>query len=190
MIKSDEKADIRLVYLALHNIVKHRGNFLHQDNPALSAKNANMGDAVDELCRALEEWCEAHDIDCACDAAALEKALVDTSLRSAEKRERVEATLGVEKAYKKLAKAVSGAMVGYAAEFAHVFLTEAEGSKFALSNDEKVESYACPDEGTRPLRGAAGGVFVLRADGYFERGSGRNALVLQDGRVRALPQGA
>ncbi len=147
LIKSDEKADIRLVYLALHNIVKHRGNFLHQDNPALSAKNANMGDAVDELCRALEEWCEAHDIDCACDAAALEKALVDTSLRSAEKRERVEATLGVEKAYKKLAKAVSGAMVGYAAEFAHVFLTEAEGSKFALSNDEKVESYACPDEG-------------------------------------------
>lgn len=65
-------------------------------------------------------------------------------MRSAEKRERVEATLGVEKAYKKLAKAVSGAMVGYAAEFAHVFLTEAEGSKFALSNDEKVESYACP----------------------------------------------
>ena len=80
-------------------------------------------------------------------AAALEKALVDTSLRSAEKRERVEATLGVEKAYKKLAKAVSGAMVGYAAEFAHVFLTEAEGSKFALSNDEKVEAYVCPDEG-------------------------------------------
>ena len=32
-------------------------------------------------------------------------------------------------------------------EFAHVFLTEAEGSKFALSNDEKVEAYVCPDEG-------------------------------------------
>ena len=149
-----------------------------------------MGDAVDELCRALEEWCEAHDIDCACDAAALEKALVDTSLRSAEKRERVEATLGVEKAYKKLAKAVSGAMVGYAAEFAHVFLTEAEGSKFALSNDEKVESYACPDEG-RDLFEALRAVYssyVLM--GILSEAPGRNALVLQDGRVRALPQGA
>ena len=31
-METDEKADIRLVYLALHNIVKHRGNFLQQEN--------------------------------------------------------------------------------------------------------------------------------------------------------------
>ncbi|WP_080802853.1 type II CRISPR RNA-guided endonuclease Cas9 [Arabiibacter massiliensis] len=147
LMESGEKADIRLIYLALHNIVKHRGNFLHQDNPALSAKNANMEDAVEGLCRALEEWCEAHDIDCSCNAKALTEALGDASVRPAEKRERAEAALGVEKAYKKLAKAVSSAVVGYAADFSQVFFVEAEGSKFALSNDEKVEAYACPDEG-------------------------------------------
>ncbi len=43
LLKSDEPADIRLVYLALHNIVKHRGNFLHQDNPSLSATERQRG---------------------------------------------------------------------------------------------------------------------------------------------------
>ena len=147
LTEADEKADIRLIYLAFHNIVKHRGNFLHEDNPALSARNANMKEAVKRLREALEDWCEEHDIECAFDEDALVRALSDASLRAAEKRERAEAALGVEKAYKKLAKAVSSAVVGYAAEFSHVFFVEAEGSKFALSNDEKVEAYACPDEG-------------------------------------------
>ena len=33
LMTTEKKADLREVYLALHNIVKHRGNFLHQDNP-------------------------------------------------------------------------------------------------------------------------------------------------------------
>ena len=147
LMESDEKADIRLVYLAFHNIVKHRGNFLHQDNPALSAKNANMGDAVGELCHALGEWCAKYDVECACNQDALARILSDASLQVAEKREQVENALGIEKEYKKLEKAVSAAVVGYAAEFSHIFFADAEGSKFALSNDEKVEAYACPDEG-------------------------------------------
>lgn len=147
LIESDEKADIRLVYLALHNIVKHRGNFLYQDNPKLSATNANMKDAAEKLCQALEDWCESNDIQCTCNAEALAKALSDASLRPAEKRDQAEAALGVEKEYKKLAKAVSGAVVGYTVDFAHIMFDESEASKFALSNDEKVEAYACPDEG-------------------------------------------
>ena len=121
LMESDEKADIRLVYLAFHNIVKHRGNFLHQDNPALSAKNANMGDAVGELCHALGEWCAKYDVECACNQDALARILSDASLQVAEKREQVENALGIEKEYKKLEKAVSAAVVGYAAEFSHIF---------------------------------------------------------------------
>lgn len=147
LVESNEKADIRLVYLALHNIVKHRGNFLYQDNPSLSAKNANMRDAVESLCQALADWCEKHEIGCSCDKESLVKILGDTSLRSSDKRDKAEVALGVEKEYKKLARAVSDAIVGRSAEFAHIFFAEAEGSKFSLSNDEKVEAYACPDEG-------------------------------------------
>lgn len=147
LMESAEKADIRLVYLAFHNIVKHRGNFLYQDNPKLSARNANVEGAVEGLHQTLREWCETHDIECDFNEAELGSALSDASLRPAEKRERVEAALGVEKEYKKLAKAMSAAVVGYAAEFSHVFFTDSDNSKFALSNDEKVEAYACPDEG-------------------------------------------
>ncbi len=147
LIESGEKADIRLVYLALHNIVKHRGNFLYQDNPTLSARNANMSETIEELCRTLDDWCDKHAIECVCKRDALEQILIDASLRAAEKRERVESALGIEKEYKKLAKAVSAAVIGYAAEFSHVFFVDAEASKFALSNDEKAEAYACPDEG-------------------------------------------
>ena len=38
LMETDERADIRLIYLACHNIVKHRGNFLRQDERNLSAK--------------------------------------------------------------------------------------------------------------------------------------------------------
>ena len=31
LTKQEEKADIRLVYLALHHIIKYRGNFLHEE---------------------------------------------------------------------------------------------------------------------------------------------------------------
>ncbi len=147
LLETEEKADIRLVYLALHNIVKHRGNFLYQDNPGLSAKNADMKNSVENLCERLEDWCEANDIECSCDADGLAGALQDVALRPAEKKDRIKVALGVEKAYEKLAKAVAGALVGHKVDFAHVFFVESEASKFELSSDEKVEAYACPDEG-------------------------------------------
>ena len=42
LMTTEEKADLREIYLALHNIVKHRGNFLHQDNSSLSAAAASI----------------------------------------------------------------------------------------------------------------------------------------------------
>lgn len=45
---TDEQADLRLVYLAIHNIVKHRGNFLRQGEK-LTAKTAKTSDASSVL---------------------------------------------------------------------------------------------------------------------------------------------
>lgn len=44
LMDTDEQADLRLVYLAIHNIVKHRGNFLRQGEK-LTAKTAKTSDA-------------------------------------------------------------------------------------------------------------------------------------------------
>lgn len=152
LMETEEKADIRLVYLALHNIVKHRGNFLHQDNPSLSAKNADMSDSVERFCAALEDWCQYAGIDdCACDPGSIASALESASLSKRDKQAAIAGSIsfGVFADGKKMAKAVSQALVGYKAEFAHIFFEEGEGTKFAFSEDEKCEEFAsvCPDEG-------------------------------------------
>ena len=147
LTETDERADIRLVYLALHNIVKHRGNFLHQDNPGLSAKNANMDESVDSFCAALEEWCALNDIACAPCPSDIVAAFGDDSLRAKEKQEGIAAALGLGRSEKKMATALSKAVVGYSADFSAVFGEGTENAKFALSNDEKIEEFACPDEG-------------------------------------------
>lgn len=164
LVDSCEKEDIRLVYLALHNIVKHRGNFLHQDNPGLSAKNADVDDAVTDLGQALESWCEANDIEIAFDVEAIAAALDDPSLSTAEKRERVEKALGIEKPSEKMASNIAKAIVGYSADFAQIFGIEASEGKFALSNDERVEGFPCPDDGLDLYEAlkAAYSAFVLK----------------------------
>lgn len=147
LIESKEKADIRLVYLAFHNIVKHRGNFLHQDNPSLSAKNADVSDAVRALRIALESWCETNDIEFDFNEDAFSAVLDDTAISTAEKRERLESALGIEKDYKKMANNIAKAVVGYKADFTKIFFNDADDGSFALSNEEKVEEFACPDDG-------------------------------------------
>ena len=151
LMSTEEKADIRLVYLAFHNIVKCRGNFLHQDTAKLSAKSANMKESADRLKSALEEWCAVNDVSCGCKSGAIADLLEDPQLRKREKQERLVHLFGLPSEYEKtMGKAIAQAIVGYKAEFAQVFFIEAVDSKFALSDDEKVDAFlsVCPDEGS------------------------------------------
>lgn len=173
LMECDEKADLRLIYLAFHNIVKNRGNFLHQDNPRLSAKNADVGEAVSQLRDALEDWCEAKEIDLDFDEDALAAALGDGRLSTAEKRERIEKALGLENDYRKTGKELSRALVGYKADFSAVFFVEAGEGKFELSNDEKTEAFPCPDDGIDLFEAlkAVHSAFVLK--GILKDGEGK-----------------
>ncbi|MEG1434241.1 MAG: type II CRISPR RNA-guided endonuclease Cas9 [Gordonibacter sp.] len=156
LMEAEEKADLRLIYLAFHNIVKHRGNFLHQDNPSLSARNANTKEAVGRLCRELEEWCQSFGIDCSCDVQAVVSSLEDDSMRPAQRQEAVQKAIDIDAEYAKMAKEVSKAVVGYSTDFSSIFFSEFEDGKFSLSSDEKVDAFICPDE-------AAGLFEALRA---------------------------
>lgn len=148
LMTTEKKADLREIYLALHNIVKHRGNFLHQDNPSLSASAANMEDSVEQLCLALEDRCITLDIPCSCDAASIQRVLEDSSLSRAEKSESVGKLFGLDKdAQKTMGRGISRAIVGYKVDFAAVLGCEFEDSSFTLSDDEKVDAAlaAIPD---------------------------------------------
>ena len=151
--KKEKQADIRLVYLALHNIVKCRGNFLREGS-SLSAKNAKPDDAVKEFCQALKAWSEGRDGEYAPISvddvvAALAAKRGSNSERAAAIADYMTVSFGDRAADKKLKKALATAMVGLKAEFKDVFGEfPAEKTKISLSNDEEVDALreACPDD--------------------------------------------
>ena len=158
LMTCEEKADIRLIYLALHNIVKCRGNFLREDQKTLSAKNAKADDAVEAFKNALEEWCDSNeneDISCGkIDVANIVKALSEKGQSPSKRVEEIvkylSVSLGDASADKKFKKALANAMVGLQAEFKDIYgEVSAEKSKFSLSDEESVEKFhdACPDNG-------------------------------------------
>ena len=149
LMETDERADVRLIYLAFHNIVKTRGNFLHQDNPNLSAKNANMKESVDRLCNALEAWCNELEIDCAPKKEKIRHVLENGTLHRSEKKEDLVSLFGLNVGEKKRATEIAKAILGYKADFGKVYGAEIENGKFNLANDEAVDAFysECPDDG-------------------------------------------
>lgn len=165
LMETDEKADIRLIYLAFHNIVKHRGNFLQQENRSLTSKNASVKDSVLELCDALENWCEDHEISCNasenCDAIC--EALTREKLTKTGRKELIAPLFVInenlqigftKKMATDMAKAIAGAIVGASADMDKLFFVfdeKPEGltTKIYLSNDDHVTSFEenCPEDG-------------------------------------------
>lgn len=154
LIETDERADIRLIYLAFHNIVKCRGNFL-REGKALSAKDAKPDDAVKAFCKALSEWCLGQEGECgSLKSADIAAVLIAKNMRPSDRAKEIADLLcvsfGDKSTDKKLKKALSSAMVGLKAEFKDIFGDFAsEGTKVSLSKDEDVEALveACPEEG-------------------------------------------
>ena len=157
LMESGEKADIRLIYLAFHNIVKARGNFLYQDQPGLTAKNADIESSLQRLVSAIKDWCEEAEADLPFSSdeeeavSVLKSIFNDTSIkRRGERKDALAAAFSFKtvegKPDKQKSKELANAMLGYKANFTKVL--EEEYASFALSNEEAVAEFAdvCPDE--------------------------------------------
>lgn len=197
LMETDERADIRLIYLAFHNIVKTRGNFLHQDNPGLSAKNANMKESVDRLCDALQAWCDELELECDPKRAKIRQVLEDSSLQRSGKREQMMPLLGLGAEGKQRAKEIAGSVLGYKVDFGKIFDIEGENLKFDFGNDELIDAFytVCPDAGVELfealmsaysahilagiLKGANGQTISYCKVGEYER-YGRDLKLLKD----------
>ena len=161
LIETDDKADIRLVYLALHNIVKHRGNFLQQDNHTLSARNADMEESLQAFYEALEEWCDEKGLGCGIDKEGVKK-LYDTSGKNrssiADDKHGLPALLGLTSPAdgavnaKAAAKEIGKALAGRKADFAKIFCDiEAEKTSFKLGDEEGPDAFAGLCDGSDAL---------------------------------------
>lgn len=163
LMETDEKADIRLAYLALHNIVKHRGNFLQQENEGLTSHNSSIKNSVDRFCYELQGCCDALDVPCDTQNAVNDVAAVleGTVSSKSSLQEKISSKLGIgegglldKQAAKRMSKALAAAIVGLKADMAHIFFVGAEvpegvATGIYLSNDEQVEAFEAvlPDEG-------------------------------------------
>ena len=151
LASSTEKADIRLIYLALHNIVKYRGNFLREDETGVTATNANASSAVSSLTNALLDYFDLYSeegVSAAPDIDALEDALDAKGMRVADRAKQIEDSLHINDA--KMAKAVARACVGYKVEFSNIFfgLEKSDVTNLSVTDEEKRETFlsVCPDD--------------------------------------------
>lgn len=184
LMDTDEQADLRLVYLAIHNIVKHRGNFLRQGEK-LTAKTAKTSDALKNLNGALKAWCESREYEFAkLDEPSVAKILADERSSRSQKAKDIQALVKVDTAdaaaNKKLAKALSNAVVGLQCEFKDVFGDfECEATKLAPSDDEKLEALqaACPDGCVELLESVCGVYSAYVLQGLLSYAEGRTISV-------------
>lgn len=151
LMTSGEKADLRLIYLALHNIVKRRGNFLREDEKGVTAANADSTASVARLAEALEEYVEFHEdsaLSVSVDQHAMECALDTRGKGSADRASAIEKALHLSDP--KMAKGISRACVGYKVELSGIFigLEKSEDTSLSVSDDEKVDAFlsVCPDD--------------------------------------------
>lgn len=60
LIESDKKIDIRLIYLAIHHIIKYRGNFLYQ-NEEFNVGNLDIKEKLKEIFESLDQYLDNYD---------------------------------------------------------------------------------------------------------------------------------
>ena len=154
-METDGQADIRLIYLAIHNIVKHRGNFLREEQKSLSAKTAKPDVALHSFFEALNAWCATRGYELVIDVTAkILGVLADEKAAPTSKKKDIRTLLGVSMgddsaANRRCNDALAAGMVGLKAEFKNVFGEfQAEKTAIHLSSDEDVDALreACPDD--------------------------------------------
>ena len=136
LIKTDEKADIRWIYLALHHMIKYRGNFLF-DGDAEHIEGFRQG-SLKEFFRVVEETSgeEFSSIPESMISEA-ENLLSDKRLRRSERVERAAKALerkDAEKNFKEAFKALTGQKFSLSAAcFAESGITGEDGKEVKLS---------------------------------------------------------
>lgn len=155
LMKANQKMDLRLVYLALHNIVKYRGNFLYQEYAHLSAKDAGLSKQCSIFFTSIEHFEDERHISFSYNTEDIIQFLDNLKPTRAQNCDEwqnlfvCEAGDDIpEKQAKVITKCIGLAIFGYQADFSTLFGTEKEKSKFKLSQDEKVTDFEkiCPTE--------------------------------------------
>ena len=166
LVHCPEKADLRLVYLALHHMVKYRGNFLHEDaGTSLKASNSNAAGAVEDLIEAVDDYLREVRTDlCDVDGEPLinvDKAAVTDAIQNSNASKRADQRDALRKSFhpkgkyaESWVKTLCGAVLGYKVDYSILFHGIEKGDKtsFTLRSEEGAVQFVeevCPNDALR-----------------------------------------
>lgn len=129
LINTTEKVDIRLVYLALHHIIKYRGNFLHDNN------FANNTTAVKESLQLLIEYLQNNEIELKTNLENIIEILCSKNTSKSNKQEEIMKCFDYDKEEKALITNVLKAILGYTFDVNKIFDMHIEKNKISFSQD-------------------------------------------------------
>ena len=148
LISSDEKMDIRLVYLAIHHIIKYRGNFLYGVSD-FDTSNLNIEELFKEM---LNELDDIKEIEKAGDLSFIDPKKLEEFLSIESKNDKkIELTKELSKALsKKTSSEIVKLLIGDKASLNILFNTEADeeikisfkGSEYEENEDKIIKSFA------------------------------------------------
>ncbi len=132
LMTSDEKADPRMIYLALHHIVKYRGHFL-VEGQSMDAACSDLESALCSFFKIIED--KGNDLHYLDKTEKLAEILKDKTMsRSARREKAIE--LFEDSGYKKYIKVFAGAVLGYKVGLAEIVAPKDDLSKETI---EKIQ---------------------------------------------------
>lgn len=138
LCESNKKEDIRLIYLALHHIIKYRGNFLSEGQKFDSSSN----DIIGEFVFLSEEINEKLDIGLNGNEDKFTKIKEELVKKNVTKREKLENIIdiwGKDKENEKCLKQICSLILGYKGDLAVIFRKE-ELEKISFSDNKYEEN--------------------------------------------------
>lgn len=125
LMTSDKKADPRMIYLALHHIIKYRGHFL-SEGQSMETAGSDVESSLCNFFQILEE--NGSDLHYVGKTDKLAEILKDKTKTRSERRDNV-VKLFADSGYKKYIKTFAGAVLGYKVGLAETVEAKRDDSK-------------------------------------------------------------
>lgn len=139
LVNTNEKVDIRLVYLAIHHIIKYRGNFLYDGN-----FTENTNEVSGNLNNILNYLNEKYQINLKKSENDIFDILIQKNISKAKKKEELISCFEYDKTDKQVVVNLVNSFLGYSFDLNKIFEIEIEKYKisFALevTNEEEIKN--------------------------------------------------
>ena len=134
LVKTKEKVDIRLVYLAIHHIIKYRGNFLYEGE-FNNSDEENIKSSISEINSFL---LNDYGITCLDEEKTIE-ILRNKNMSKSEKKSELLNNYVSDSTNKNTINAIVCAVIGYSFDITKIWDIEIEKNKISFSNEVENE---------------------------------------------------